>query len=124
MTINQAIAQLDGLKFNTYSHQDKVRWLNTLDATIKRLVIDVHEGGEEIPFEGYDANTDGNEKLLVEQPFDEIYIRWMEAMVDYHNGEINNYNSAISLYNTVYDQFCAWYGRTHVPKSAGKRFIF
>ena len=64
------------------------------------------------------------EELLVEAPFDEIYLRWMEAMVDYHNGEIQSYNAGIILFNSVYEAFKAWYGRTHMPKVRAKRFFF
>jgi hypothetical protein len=75
-------------------------------------------------FNGYDENTDGDTVLLVPSPYDEIYLRWLEAMIDYNNGEYDKYNSAIQLYNTMYRGFANYYTRTHRPVANYKRFKF
>ena len=124
MKIVEAIDRIDGLKHNTYTQGEKIGWLSRLDSMVKRLIIDTHEGGEDIVFTGYDANEDMQKELLVKAPFDEIYLRWMEAMIDYHNGEITGYNASKSLFNAHYEAFKAWYGRTHMPKRRAVRFLF
>ena len=124
MTVMEAISQVDNLKFNSYGPTEKVKWLTTLDATVMDEVIQTHEGGEDIVFNGYDANDDMQKELLVKAPFDEIYLRWMEAMIDYHNGEITSYNASKALFNAHYEAFKAWYGRTHMPKQRAVRFMF
>ena len=58
MTIIEAINRVDSVKPNTYSQQDKVHWLSNLDGVVKREIIDTHEGGEDVKFEGY------NEEML------------------------------------------------------------
>lgn len=123
MTIMQAISQTDGLKFNQYTHKDKVRWLSTLDATVKNVVMAAFEG-EGGEFTGYDPDRDMHRELLVKAPFDEIYIRWLEAMIDYHNGETNSYNASIIQYNSIFEAYKAWYARNHTPKQNGSRFLF
>lgn len=122
MTVMEAISQVDNLKFNTYGPTEKVKWLTTLDATVMTEVILVHEGGESIDFKGYDANDDMQKELLVKAPFDEIYLRWMEAMIDFHNGEYGKYNNAVDMFNTVYESYQSYYNRTHMPK--GKKFKY
>ena len=123
MTIMEAIAQVDSLVRNTYSQKDKVIWLSRLDHIIKTQIIDAHEGAEQVRFTGYDDSTDTNTQLLVPAPFDEIYLRWMEAQIHYHNGEIDRYNIAITMYNTALDSFRDHYTRSHRPL-AGNRFLF
>lgn len=123
MKVIEAISQLDNLKFNTYGPAEKVKWLSSLDATVMAEVVEAHEGGSAEPFTGY-SEDDMQKELLVKAPFDEIYLRWMEAMVDYHNGEIQSYNAGIILFNDVYSAFKAWYGRNHLPKTRAKRFFF
>ena len=124
MTIIEAIKRVDDLKFNTYTETDKVEWLSRLEAMVRKLIIDTHERTEEVTFTGYDDITDLNTELLVPAPFDEMYLRWMEAQIDYHNGEHNKYNNAIAMFNTAFEAYKAFYTRNHLPVSHGSRFLF
>lgn len=116
MTIIEAINRTDALKFNNFTQQEKVAWLSILDGKIKNEVIDTHEG-EEVDFIGYDSTTPLNTVLLAPTPYDELYIRWIEAQIDYFNGEIGKYNNSINMFNAAYSQYDRWYNRTHMPKS-------
>ena len=122
MKIIEAINQIDSLKHNTYTEADKVAWLSRLDAMVKKHIIDTHEGDEGVIFTGYDDLTDLQTELLVPAPYDEVYLRWMEAQIDYHNGEYERYNNAIDMFNTAYEGYQNYYNRTHMPK--GKKFKF
>ena len=123
MTIIEAINRTDALKHNTYTQSDKVKWLSELDSMVKRLIIDTHEGAEEVTFTGYDDSTDTNTELLVPAPFDEVYLRWLEAQIDYHNGEYGKYNNAILMYNTAYEAYQNYYNRNHMPLGKGIKYF-
>ena len=122
MTILEAINRVDATKPNSYTQIEKVDWLSTLDGIIKSQIIDTHEGGENIVFESYDANTLLDTMLLVPAPYDDIYIRWLEARIDYANGEYSKYNNSLTAYNDAYDLYARHYNRKHMPK--GKTFKF
>ena len=124
MKIIEAINKIDDLKFNNFEQDRKIDWLSKLDCMVKRLIIDTHEGGNDIAFTGYDSETDTQTELLIPAPFDEAYLRWMEAQIDYHNGEIDKYNISITMFNTEFEAFASWYHRNHLPVSHGRRFIF
>ena len=124
MTIAEAISKVDSLKPNTYTPEDKIDWLSSLDARVKSQIIDAHECGPKIFFYGYDSMMDQETELLVPAPYDEMYLRWLEAMIDYHNSDDDRYNNAIILFNNAYEGFKKHYTRTHMPKSGGNRFIF
>ena len=124
MTIIEAISKIDSLKYNTYSQEDKVDWLSRLDWMVKRQIIDTHEGAEAVSFTGYDENTDLHTVLLIPAPFDEVYLRWLEAQIDYANGETDKFNASIIMYNTAYEAFEDYYNRNHMPVKKGRRFIF
>lgn len=117
MTIIGAISLIDALKPNGYTQIDKIGWLSTLDGMIKNEIIDTHEGGESITFNGYDDTTSIDTVLLVPAPYDDIYVRWLEAQIDYANGEYNKYNNSITLYNSAYSGFEKYYHRTNKPIS-------
>jgi len=124
MTIIEAINRTDALKFNTYTQTDKIEWLSRLDSMVKRLIIDTHESAESTSFSGYTANTPLDTVLLVPAPYDEMYLRWLEAQIDYHNGEYDKYNNAIIMYNTTFEAYQSYYNGTHKPVQRGRRFLF
>lgn len=122
MTIIEAISRIDSLKHNTYTQSDKVTWLSRLDAMVKQHIIDTHEG-DDVTFTGYDDSTDLQTELLIPAPYDEVYLRWMEAQIDYHNGEYEKYNNAIEMFNTDYVGYQNYYNRTHMPKGKSNKYF-
>lgn len=123
MTINDVITSTDALLHNTYPTEKKVEWLSKVDGMVKRHIIDTHTGADRVSFTGYTANTAMDTVLLVPEPFSEMYLRWMEAQIHYHNGEYSKYNNAILLFNTEFDAYAAFYNQNHMPVSKG-RFLF
>ena len=123
MTIIEAINRVDALKANGYEQSQKIGWLSDLDGIIKAEIIDTHEGGENVTFEGYNDNTPIDTVLLVPAPYDDVYRYYLEAQIDYANGEYGKYNNSMSMYNTVYAAYAKYYNRKYMPKS-GKRFLF
>jgi hypothetical protein len=114
MTVMGAINHINTVKPNGYGQNEKIKWLSTLDGMIKNDVIDTHEGGENISFSGYSENSLMKE-LLAPHPYDNIYILWLEARMDYANGEYGRYNNSITAFNAAYADFQKWYNRTHMP---------
>lgn len=120
MTIMDAINRIDTLKPNRYDQSEKIKWLSTLDERIMVNIIATHEGAEIENFNGYTDETSLNTELIVHAPHDEIYLHWLEAHIDYWNGEYPKYNNSIDMFNTEYEAFENHYNRTHMPK--GKKF--
>lgn len=124
MTIIEAISLADTLKPNGFNQIDKIRWLSNLDGIIKRSIIDTHEGGEDTLFSDYNENTPLDTVLLVPAPFEDIYIKWLEAQIDYHNNEYARYNVSATAYNTLYHEYTKHYKERHLPKMRATRFLF
>ena len=122
MTIGEAVDRIDSLKHNIFTVSEKIAWLSRLDALVKEEILDTCEG-EVIPFAGYDTNADRNTPLLVGAPYDEIYLRYLEAQMDYANGEIDRYNNAIAMFRAVFDSFSNHYRRHHMPKKTAFRYF-
>lgn len=115
MTIREAIYRIDILKPSGYSQGEKIRWLSELDGTIKKEIIDTHEGSEAYSFNEYDEARDLEKTLLVPAPYDQIYIHYLEMKIDYANGEYNKYNNSRALYTEAYSAFERYYNRTNMP---------
>ena len=123
MMIADAIEQIDNLKHNTYGQGEKIRWLSRVDSMVKRLIIDTHEGSEDVYFTGYDEDTDIETEMLVPAPFDELYLRWLEMQIDYANGEYSKYNNSAEMFNTSYQAYANHYNRTHMPIGKPMKFF-
>lgn len=123
MTIIEAINKVDVLKPNSYTQTEKVKWLSTLDGVIKSEIIDTHEGGEDIVFNGYEDTTSVETEMLVPYPYDDIYIKWLESQIDYNNAEYQKYNNSTTAYNNAYSAFERYYNRQHMPKQIKMKFF-
>lgn len=123
MTILQAIQQVDGLKPNTYSTRQKILWIGRLEAMVKTLIFDAHEGGDDVPFAVFSEDTDPETALFLPAPFDVAYLYWLEAQIHYANEEIGLYNNAMGMFNTAFRAYQADYKRNHGTKATG-RFRF
>ena len=117
MTIIEAINRTDAVKPNGYSQTEKIYWLSVLDGIVKAEIIDTHEGAENATFSGYSEETPLTATLLIPHPYDEVYIKWLEAQIDYANGEYGKYNNSITMYNVAYSAFEKYYNREHRPKA-------
>ena len=121
MTIIDLITDVDEMKPNGYEQIYKIQWLSQLDGRIKDEIIDTHEGGEDVSFSGYDASTPLSDHLLVTEPYDDVYRYWLEAQIDYANGEYTKYNN--SMFNEAYSAYSRYYNKTHMPKGKSIQFF-
>lgn len=123
MTIIEAINKIDTFKPNSYTQLDKIKWLSELDGIIKKEIIDTHEGSSGIIFEGYNENTDISTRLLVSEPHEDIYIKWIESKIDYNNAEYGKYNNSSLAFNETYAAFERYYNRHHMPIQHRMKFF-
>lgn len=123
MTIIEAINQIDALKPNAFLQEDKIRWLNTVENYIKTEIIDTHEGAEKVNFTGYDMNSALETVLIVSAPYDILYLRWLEAQIDYANAELGKYNNSITMFNSAYADFRNHYNRKNMPKGTKIKYF-
>ena len=139
MTIIQAVNEVDNLKPNMYELPEKIKWLSRLDLRIFEQILLTHELSEEekepfqddsfgpladgeLVFVGYDEN-DQDKELIVKEPYDELYIHWLSAQIDLNNREFLGFNNSNAMFEATYGEFRNAFNRTHIPKSAKKRYF-
>ena len=123
MTIIECLNTVDALIPNNYDKTDKIRWLSNLDGLIYNNIIKTHEGAEDVEFSGYDIETPLETVLIVPAPYDDVYIKWLEAQINYAIGETGKYNNSLIAYNDAFSAFERHYNRTHMPKSTSLKFF-
>ena len=122
MKLGDAISRLDELKPNGFSRGQKIFWLSALDATVKKEIIDSHEGAELVAFAPYDEHSAEDTVLLVSSPYEEVYLRYLEAQIDYANGEYDRFNNSNAMYAAAYTAFSRAYNRSHMPIGGAKKY--
>ena len=89
-------------------------WINQLEGQILHeiFLLDLSE------ITPYTATP--TEALAAPYPYDGIYLLWMEAQVDFANGEYERYTNTMQRYNTAWNDLarhiakCIQIGRAHV----------
>ena len=107
MTPSKAIEIIDSLRPNSYSEEDKLRWINELDGMVQRLVFQNDEVVQ------YSYPDDLDRELLIPAPYEEVYSLYLEAKIDYHNREYINYNNSATMFELRYSEFKKDYIRHH-----------
>ncbi len=112
MTLQEAIAMADELKPNAFSTQTKVAWINALEG---RIALSVFLMSEEDTEQLHYSTDDLDTALLVKPPYDDIYELWLEAKIDYANGEYDKYQNTMAEYNAHYGEFVRWFAEKYRP---------
>ena len=102
-TMNKVIEYVDSVKPNVYSEEAKCKWMSTLDGMISTEVMEYDS-----PL-AYEVPRDADRELLVPHPYDDIYALYVEAMIDFHNKEMDNYNNTVLMFSERLEKFKAWY---------------
>ena len=115
MKLGEVIEKVDRKLKNSIPRGEKIRWLSQLEWRVKHQIIDTHQGAEKTAFSGYDENTETDTELLVPAPYDEMYLYYLEAKIEYQNQQEDRYNNAMDLFDEKWAAFAGWYNRTHLP---------
>lgn len=78
---------------------------------------------EKFGFYGYDDFDYNCTDLLAPPAFEELYLYWLEAKIHYYNGDNDQYNAAMILFNSVMQEFGDHHRRNHRAAPSG-RFRF
>lgn len=116
MTAGELIAQVDTLRPNHYTVEEKLGWLRRIDGQILRELEETHvQNGESAAFpEDYTEETE----LRVGFPYDsELYTAYLFCQIDLHNGEIGKYNQSMTLLSAAWRQLADSVNRGRLPES-------
>lgn len=113
MTVKEIIETAERLKPSQYQREDLLRWLNQLEGRIWLQVIRTHHDSQPT-WEPYTQET-WERVPLAAGPFEDLYLNWLYAQIDYHNAEEIRYNNHMVMHEELMDMFKAWYNREHMP---------
>lgn len=124
MTIGEAIARADALQPNSFGREEKIAWLRQLDMELWREVILTHEGAPERAEPDYQPETGEETELLVEGPYDCMYIHWLQSRMDYALAEFARFNNSNAAFAADRSLWQKHYHRTHMPVQTARGRYF
>jgi hypothetical protein len=116
MTIMEAVVALQELKPHQYDEATIVRWLSNLDGLLYNEAVKWHEGTEGLPHGPYGPESDMDAVLMVPEPYSDVYIQYLSAQIEYHNGETGRYQNAMVMYNMALSAAQDYLNRTRMPR--------
>ena len=101
MKVQEAIDMADSVKPNGYGNADKVAWLAELEGKIQTEIF-------LLPLEKLERPESVTDELIVPFPYDSIYNFWLQAMIDFHNGEYDKYDNTFAMFNEKWKDYEKW----------------
>ena len=112
MTVAQAIEHVDTLAPNMLSHPEKCRHFAVLD---ERVLYEMYQPGHLTPPVCTDVGDPAAE-LMIPSPYDEAYIYYTAAMIEYARGESARYNEHIAMFHTLWGAYSDHFRRIPLPR--------
>lgn len=115
MTAREAMTFVDGKMHNVYSEADKLHWLTRVETMAGELA---ERFGIDPPVLPLTPETE----LSIPTPWDQIYLRWLEAQINYANQEYLKYNNAMTVFNALWNEYANKTAREHLRERCVYQF--
>ncbi len=111
MTIRTLLDYVQAVKPSAFTDEQMLVWINELEARVQLEVMQ-RWPGEIIQ---YELPQNENTELLMTPPHDSCYRYYLQAMIDYENGEYNRYANTSQMFNASWNDFVAWFAEKYRP---------
>lgn len=114
LTIENCIKAVDEIKPNAFSNETKTEWLNEVEGMVQTEIFLF----QPVDLVRYSYESDKNTEMLVDPPHDKLYRSFLEARIDYANGEYEKYTNTMQMFNADYGEFLRWFALYYEPADA------
>lgn len=109
MTIRDLLNKISKEKPNSFSEAELISFVNEVEAEVAE---ELHMDKEDVPVYVYEHDADLDKVLIVDAPYDRLYISYVKAMIDYTNEEYDSYANNQAQHIQDYRDFVDWVVRT------------
>lgn len=111
MKLKDAIERVSGVKPHAFPEEALTEYINEVEGMVQLEVLLLDPRS----LIRYDWEKDQETELLVNPPFDELYISYLEAKIDYKNGEYDKYQASQAMFEDQYLDFTIWFIENYHP---------
>lgn len=113
MKIKEVLEKVNFNRPNAFGKPLKVMWLSELDAQLAAEVFMMSPEDQQ-QFR-YSPVGDMQTELLVNFPYDRMYVMYLIAKIDQLNGEYSNYLNSAAIFNDAYSDFVIYFASNYEP---------
>lgn len=115
VTLNKLIENIIHLRGLEFGTDIMVGWVNEIEAQAVEQVIN-HAEGYDLEFAPYEYERDGERMLLIPDQFQDVYINYLFAKIDFNNQETERYNNDVAMLESAWSGYESWHIRTYKQK--------
>jgi len=101
MKLEEVFRRVDDLKSNAYRDDMKADWINAVEGRVQLEILE----RDMADVVRYDWETDGGADLVVPEPYSDLYLYYVEAMIDFYNKEYEGYNNSMVMFNEAFEEY-------------------
>lgn len=121
-TLKEIIQRVGNEKPDAFDSPTKANWLTELEG---KIALDCFlMSPKEAQAVRYSWPKEQDKVLLVRFPNEEIYALYLEAMIDFHNGEPDRYQNTMERFNQAFLGFKQWLRMTFDDNPQGYLEMF
>lgn len=107
MTIETCMNLVNAMHPDGVDPKVKLRFLGEVEGRVRvELLGDPPDGDWD-----FDESTPTDTELVVPHPFDQLYLMYIMAMVDFISGDTARYENGAAMFNTAYQSYGKWLKR-------------
>ncbi len=110
-TLKGAIKFTDAIKPNAFTNEQKTQWINEVEGMVQTQVLLIKSPD----IITYTWEPDEDPELLANPPHDDIYYKYLIAMIDFFNGEYDKYANTVEMFNAAFSEFSRWIAINYRP---------
>ena len=141
-TVAEIIGQYNNERPNQVGDDLKVLWLRKCEQAIINEIFVSHEHDLEAEskislsvvgstlkienagtFEQHIDSFDMDTHLLVPEPYDDLYLHFIDQRIALNNNDKTRYNTAATQYNNALLTFQQYFNRTYITKKVSKKML-
>lgn len=141
-TVAQIIEQYNAERPNQTDDAVKVTWLRKCEQMLINEIYVQHEHDLEDEtrqelnvegstliiesagsFEDHISNFDMDTALLVPEPYDDLYIYYLDQRIAFNANDKARYNTAVTMYNNALLTYQQYFNRTYETKKISKKLL-
>ena len=127
MTVAGMIEQFNLERPNSVEDSVKMSWLRKCEANIIDTIILLRtpKEGERTPedWQKYLEDFDYDSELTLDEPYDDLYIHFLDQRVALNNNDTKRYNVSSRLFDNAFLVYQQKYNREHLPNQTKKQII-
>lgn len=89
-----------------------VQWLSALDGEIWQEIVRHYPDAGTMPVYNDETDLEGT-SLMIDAPWDDLYVDYLAMRIDLDHGEIERYNNCADMFNQRLQSWANWYNRNH-----------